>query len=173
VARTRPAAVFLGGHVVDNAPQLIKDLGAALPHAQLIGPDAMNEPSTIVEGAGAAAENFIATIAVVPARALPAPGRAFADEFRRRYSQLPCCYSVHSAQAAQMVVDAIAQSGGSRAKVKSSLFNARVEGGLIGDFAIDRYGDTSLTKIGLFRIKNGEGRFDGTVSPAANLLARH
>jgi branched-chain amino acid transport system substrate-binding protein len=172
VARARPDAVLIAGYVFENAPQLVKDLRAALPDAQLIGPDGMDQPSSFVEVAGDAAENLLTTIAVVPARALPPTGRAFAEEFRRRYSQYPCCFSVNVAQAARMVLDAIAQSEGSRAKVRTALFDARVKSGLIGDFAIDRHGDTTLTKMGLFRIKDGEGHFDGTISPRPDLLAR-
>jgi len=173
VAGTRPDAVLMAGYVFENAPQLIKDLRAVLPHAQLVGPDGMNQPSAIVEGAGASAENLLLTIAVVPARALPPAGRAFAEEFRRRYSQYPCCLSVNAAQAAQLVLDAIARSDGSRDKVRAALFQADVKGGLIGDFKIDRYGDTTLAKMGLYRIKEGEGRFEGSISPRADLLARH
>jgi branched-chain amino acid transport system substrate-binding protein len=172
VAAARPDAVFIGGYVFDNVPQLMKDLRERLPRALLVGPDGTNQPATIVEGAGAAAEGFLMTIALVPARALPAPGREFADDFRRRYSQLPCCFSVHSAQAAQMILDAIARAGPSREKVRRALFGMRVQNGLIGDFAIDRHGDTTLTKIGVFRIREGDGRFEGSVSPAPNLLAR-
>lgn len=172
VARARPDAVLLAGYIFDNAPRLIKDLRAALPHAQMIGPDGMNQPGTIVEGAGESAENFLITIAVVPARALPGPGRAFADEFRRRYSQLPCCFSVHITQAAQLVLDAVADAGGSRSKIRAALFGTRVDDGLIGNFAIDRFGDTSLTTIGVYAIKNGQSRFEGAVSPPASLLAR-
>lgn len=172
VARTHPDAVLAAGYIFDNAPQLIKDLRAALPHAQLIGPDGMNQPGTIVEGAGEAAEKFLITIAVLPARALPGPGRAFADEFRRRYSQLPCCFSVHVTQAAQMVLDAVAETGGSRSKIRGALFGMRVDDGLIGNFAIDRFGDTSLTRIGVYAIKNGQSRFEGAVSPPASLLER-
>jgi branched-chain amino acid transport system substrate-binding protein len=172
VAGTHPDAVLTAGYVFDNAPQLIKDLRAALPTAQLMGPDGMNQPSAIVEVARDSAENLLLTIALVPARALPPAGRAFAQEFRRRYSQYPCCFSVNAAQAAQLVLDAIARSDGSRAKVMAALFQADVKGGLIGDFKIDRYGDTTLTKMGLFRIKDGEGRFEGTISPRADLLAR-
>ncbi len=172
VAGTHPDAVLIAGYVFENAPQLIKDLRAVLPNAQLVGPDGMNQPSAIVEVAGDSAENLLLTIALVPARALPPAGRAFAQEFRRRYSQYPCCFSVNAAQAAQLVLDAIARSDGSRAKVTAALFQADVKGGLIGDFKIDRYGDTTLTKMGLFRIKDGEERFEGSISPRADLLAR-
>jgi branched-chain amino acid transport system substrate-binding protein len=172
IAGTRPDAVFIAGYVFENVPRLIKDLRTALPDALLVGPDGTNQPSTIVEGAGDAAENFLMTIAVVPARALPASGRAFAEDFRRRYSQLPCCLSVHAAQAALMVLDAIEKSGATRPKVRDALFGMRVNGGLVGDFSIDAFGDTTLTRIGLWRIEQGDGRFAGTLEPSANLLAR-
>src|SRR5262249_3377758 len=48
VARARPDAVFVAGYMPENAPQLVKDLRAALPDAQLIGPDGMNEATTLV-----------------------------------------------------------------------------------------------------------------------------
>lgn len=172
IARTRADAVFLGGYVFSNAPRLIKDLRAALPRAQLIGPDGMDQPSTIVEGAGEAAENFLATIAVVPATTLPPAGRAFAEQFKRRYSQYPCCFSVNSAQTARMVLDEIARSGPGRARIGAKLRHARVRNGLIGDFAIDRFGDTSLTRMGIYRIEQGKSRFETSLSPPASLLSR-
>ena len=67
----------------------------------------------------------------------PRSGPGFAAEFVRRFSQRPCCFSVHEAQATNMMLDAIAGSGGSRARVTEAVMSARVEGGLIGDFAID------------------------------------
>jgi branched-chain amino acid transport system substrate-binding protein len=173
VARRGPDSVLVAGYVSENGPQLIKALRAALPHARLIGPDGMNQFSTIVEGAGESAEGFVSTIAVLPNKALPGPGREFADDFRRHYSQLPCCFSVHSAQGAEMVLDAIANSDGSRSRVKAALLHMRVTDGLIGKFAIDRFGDTTLTKIGVYSIQDGQSHFEGAISPPANLLARH
>jgi branched-chain amino acid transport system substrate-binding protein len=170
VKRGGADVVFLGGYVFENAPRLIRDLRAALPSAQLIGPDGMNQAATVVEGAGDAAENFLATIAVVPAAALPPPGQTFAEQFRRRYSQYPCCFSVNSAQSEMMVLDALASSGADRAKIINWLRHARVKGGLTGDFVIDRFGDTSLTRMAVYRIKQGKSRFETTVSPPPSLL---
>jgi branched-chain amino acid transport system substrate-binding protein len=172
VALSNPDAVLVSGYVSENGPRLIKALRAALPRARLIGPDGMHQFSTVVEGAGESAEGFLATIAVLPNEELPAPGRAFSDDFRRHYSQLPCCFSVHSAQAAEMVLDAIADSDGKRSRVKAALLHMRVSDGLIGNFAIDRFGDTTLTKIGVYSIKDGQSHFEAAVSPPASLLAR-
>jgi branched-chain amino acid transport system substrate-binding protein len=170
VKRSGADVVFLGGYVFENAPRLIRDLRDALPRAQLIGPDGMNQAATVVEGAGDAAENFLATIAVVPAAALPPPGQTFAEQFRRQYSQYPCCYSVNSAQSELMVLDALASSGPDRARIINWLRHARVKGGLTGDFVIDRFGDTSLTRMAVYRIKQGKNRFETTVSPPPSLL---
>jgi hypothetical protein len=52
------------------------------------------------------------------------------------------------------------------------MFEARVEDGYIGDFAIDRYGDATLNTIGVYRIENGRLRFETAIAPPPELLAR-
>jgi len=173
IAATRPDAVFLGGYSVDNAPRLIKDVRHALPRAQIVGPDGMNQFGAIVEGAGTAAEGFVATIAVEPASELAPPGRTFADQFRKRYGTYPCCFSVASAQTARMALDAVARVDGDRTRMAAALLGAHVTGGMAGDFKIDRYGDTSSTRIGVYRIRSGRGHYESSINPPASLLARH
>ncbi len=166
-------AVYLGGYVVSNGPRLIKDLREALgPEAQIIGPDGFNQLDPIVEGAGRAAEGFVASIGVLPNRQLPESGREFAAEFEERFSARPCCFSVHTAEATRMMLDAIARSDGTRAQVLERLFAARVEDSYVGDFEIDRYGDTTLTEIGFYQIDGGRLRYRTAISPPAELLAR-
>jgi branched-chain amino acid transport system substrate-binding protein len=173
VRRAGADAVYLGGYVSSNGPRLIRDLREALgPEAEIVGPDGFNQPATIVEGAGARAEGFSPTIAVLPNDRLPAEGREFAAQFEKRYSARPCCFAVHTAAATHMVLDAIGGSGGRRARVLESLHNAGVEESLLGDFEIDRYGDTTLSTIGVYRIEGGRLRFKAAISPPAELLVR-
>jgi branched-chain amino acid transport system substrate-binding protein len=163
---------YIGGYVFNNGPRVIKDLREALgADAQIIGPDAFNN-LTPVEGAGAAAEGFSPTIAVLPNDELPPKGQEFASGFEQRFGARPCCFSVHTAQATHMMLDAIADSDGSRAEVLEKLFDARVEDGYIEDFEIDRYGDTTLNKIAVYRIEGGRLRFQTAITPPAELLAR-
>jgi branched-chain amino acid transport system substrate-binding protein len=165
-------AVYLGGYPFEQGPRLVKALREALgPEAQIIAPDAWNNLA-VVEGAGPAAEGFSPTIAVLPNDKLPPAGREFAVEFEERFRARPCCVSVHSGQAAHMMLDAIADSDGSRAQVLENLFDARVDGGYIGDFEIDRYGDTTLNTIAVYRIVDGRLRFQTAITPPAELLAR-
>ena len=53
-----------------------------------------------------------------------------------------------------------------------TLLAARVEDGYLGDFEIDRYGDTTLNTIGAYRIEDGDLRFVTAITPTAELLAR-
>jgi branched-chain amino acid transport system substrate-binding protein len=165
--------IYLGGYVSNNGVRLIEDLRKTLgPDVQIIGPDGFATPGLIVEGAGPAAEGFTWTIPTLPNDELPAPGRELAAEFEERYSSRPCCFSVHAAQTASMIMEAIERSDGSRSRVTEHLFDADVKGGYLGDFDIDRYGDTTLTEIGVYRIEEGRLRFQSAIAPAGEMLAR-
>ena len=50
-------------------------------------------------------------------------------------------------------------------RCSKSLFGARVEDSYVGDFEIDRYGDTTLTEIGFYRIEGGRLRYRTAISP--------
>ena len=166
-------AVLLSGYISSNGPKLIADLKATLGRdVHLLSTDGFNQAEPIVEAAGAGAEGFRSSIAVLPNRRLPPAGRRFAGAFERRFSQRPCCFSVHDAQGTHMLLDAIAASGGRREGVAGHLMRTRVRGGLIGDFSIDRHGDTTLNTIGVYRIRGGRLRFETAITPAPELLAR-
>ena len=107
---------------------------------------------------------------MLPNRYLPPQGRRFAAAFEHRYSVRPCCFSVHDAQATQLLLDAIAGAGGNRAHVTESLLGSRVHNGLLGDFAIARNGDTTLQTVGIYRIHNGRLRFETAITPDHALL---
>ena len=115
---------------------------------------------------------FVVSIAVLPNRSLAPRGRRFAADFERRFSQRPCCFSVHEAQATRMMLDAIARSGGDRARVSQAIMTAEIRNGLVGDFSIDRNGDTTLNQMGMYRIREGRSHFETVITPAPELLPR-
>ena len=63
-------------------------------------------------------------------------------------------------------------SDGTRAGVLRNLLGTRVRAGLLGDFAIDRYGDTTLTEIAVYRVHGARIRLATTIRPSADLLDR-
>jgi branched-chain amino acid transport system substrate-binding protein len=173
IRRAGADAVYLGGYLESNGLRLIGDLRARLgPEVTLLGSDGFAAPAQIVEGAGMAAEGFAWTFAGLPNNELPAGGREFANRFEERFLTRPRAFSVHTAQAAQILLDAIADSGGSRAEVTKRVFGAQVEAGLLGDFEFDRFGDTTLNTIGVYRIEKGRLRFKTAISGQAERLAR-
>jgi hypothetical protein len=54
---------------------------------------------------------------------------------------LPPPYSVYQAQAAQIMLNAIARSDGTRASVVKELFKTKVKNGIMGTFNFDKNGD--------------------------------
>ena len=173
IRRTPADAVYLAGGVWNNGPRLVRDLRAGLgDRVRLLAPDGFNQPTALVEGAGERADGLLITLAAAPVKALPEPGRRWAEAFRRRWGAAPCCYAVHAAQAMTLVLDAIAASDGSRAGVLRALQAARVRGGLVGDFRFDRFGDSTLTTIAAFRIGGGRLRHETTLEVPRELLTR-
>jgi branched-chain amino acid transport system substrate-binding protein len=171
IRAARADTVFIAG-IADNGPRLIAELAKRLgPDVQLMAGDSFNMPGAIVEEAGTGAEGLVISIAVFPNRELPPEGRRFAAEFTKRFTQRPCCFSVHDAQGAMVLLDAIARSGGDRRRVAESIMAADVRKGLLGDFSIDENGDTTLNQMGMYRIRDGRIRFETVITPAADLLA--
>ena len=71
-----------------------------------------------------------------------------------------------------MMLDAIAASDGSRRQVLDHLFRTPVDDGYVGNFSIDRYGDTTLRTMGVYMVQDGRLRFQTAITPPADLLAR-
>jgi DNA-binding SARP family transcriptional activator/ABC-type branched-subunit amino acid transport system substrate-binding protein/streptogramin lyase len=157
VARSGADAVFLGGYVSSNVGPLIRGLRARLgSRARLMATDAMLQLPILLARAGDAAEGMVMSVPALANERLGAAGREFRERFRRRTGQDPCCFTVHVAQAAAVLLDAIAGSDGSRGSVTAALLDVRVEDGIIGSFAFDANGDVDPATVSMYRITGGE-----------------
>jgi branched-chain amino acid transport system substrate-binding protein len=165
--------VLIAGEVTHNGARLIRDLrdglGAGVP---LLAPDGFNQPGTLVEGAGQRADGLTISIASGPVRTLSPAGQRWAAEFERRTGTRPCCFATHTAQAVQLALDAVAGSDGSRAQVLAGLRRASVRDGLLGDFRFDRFGDTTQSRIAIYRIAAGRLRYLRSIDVPQGLLTR-
>lgn len=138
-------AVFLGGLIDENGAQVIKDKVAVLgPNdgdVKLFAPDGFTTQQTIDE-AGAAAEGMFMSVAGVPIDQFEGAGAEFAEEFKPRLGGAEIDpYAIYGAQAAQIMIDAIAASDGSRQGVIDAMFDAEVKDGFLGSFSINENGD--------------------------------
>jgi branched-chain amino acid transport system substrate-binding protein len=144
IGGTGADAVFLGGLIDENGAQVIKDKVATLgPNdgkVKLLAPDGFTQQSTIDEAGGSAAGMFM-SIAGVPIDQFKGEGKEFADELTPRLDGRIDPYAIYGGQAAQIMLDAIAASDGTRADVLAKLFETKVTDGLLGSFEINENGD--------------------------------
>jgi hypothetical protein len=75
-----------------------------------------------------------------------------------------------AAQAAEVLLDAIAHSNGTRSSVTAHLLDDRVHGGILGYFSFDRYGDMTPSPVTISRIEHGRGVTDRVILVPSRLL---
>jgi branched-chain amino acid transport system substrate-binding protein len=140
-------AVFLGGLIDENGAKVIRDKVAVLgPNdgdVKLLAPDGFTTQQTIDE-AGEAAAGMYMSVAGVPIDDFTGEGATFAEEFGATLGGQPIDpYAIYGAQAARILLDAIAASDGSRQSVIDNVFETKVENGYLGTFEINENGDPS------------------------------
>ncbi|MFN8223753.1 MAG: branched-chain amino acid ABC transporter substrate-binding protein [Gaiellales bacterium] len=173
-------AVFLGGLIDENGAQLIKDKVAVLgPNdgdVKLLAPDGFTTQSTIDESGGAAKGMYM-SVAGVPIDEFQGPAKEFIDALKAG----PLAgkdidpYAIYGAQAVQVMLDAIADSDGSRSDVIAKVFDTQVTDGLLGTFGINDNGDpenASGAVVG-FTIYVASDKLDteAVISPKAETVA--
>ena len=109
---------------------------------KLFAPDGFTTQATIDESGPASAGMFM-SVAGVPIDAFTGA----AAEYIQQLQEGPLAgkaidpYAIYGAQSAQIVLDAIGASDGSRSSVIEEMFGAQVENGLLGDFGFNENGD--------------------------------
>ena len=148
--------VFLGGLVCENGGKLIKDLRAGAPAVKIMAPDGFTPISATVQGAGTAAEGMTVSVAGLPNNALRGAGKAFVVAFTKADHRPPDPYSVYAAQAAEVLVQAIKQSNGSRADVTKQLFKVALKGSILGNVSFNANGDVTSNPVTIYKVKGGK-----------------
>jgi DNA-binding SARP family transcriptional activator/ABC-type branched-subunit amino acid transport system substrate-binding protein len=154
IARARADAVFLGGFLYLNGGALVRDLRARLgPDVTLVAPDRFGGPD-LIEAAGPAARGMYFSVYGVPNGQLPPRGRQFLEEFEatRAGEPSPSWSAAYAAQAAEILLDAIARSDGTRSSVVQELRRTTVEDGILGDIRFDEHGDLVEGLFTIFRV---------------------
>jgi branched-chain amino acid transport system substrate-binding protein len=145
IKQTGADAVFLGGLIDENGAQVIKDKVAVLgPNdgaVKLIAPDGFTTQATIDESGGAAAGMYL-SVAGQPINKFQGAAKQFVDGLKADAGIKDVDpYAIYGGQAAQVMLDAIAASDGSRSDVISKLFASTVKNGLLGSFTFNEDGD--------------------------------
>jgi len=160
VADSGADAVFFGGIVDNNAVQLWKDLGAALPDATLWGPDGVAVSTFTNDVPPDIAERTYITVATIKESDYPPQGQKFFEDFRKEYdAKVVQPYAIYGFEAMDVVLDSMERAGDScndRQAVLDEFFNTEGKEGVTGTYDIDDDGDVNLSQFGRFRIEDGE-----------------
>jgi len=182
--RSEAQAVFLCGLLDTGAGEMLAALRRALPPSvPLIGCDGLLPVSVLFQRAGPAARGTYVSIDGLVNERLPAAGREFLRDFGSTQPGAKVdVAAVYAAQAAELLLDAIARSDGTRASVSSELFKARVHDGFLGAFAIDAVGDPIPAPVTIVRLEHGGGtnvvasyegaRVESVITPPPRLLGK-
>jgi branched-chain amino acid transport system substrate-binding protein len=149
VAHARADGVVIGGTDSAGGP-LVKALRARLgPRVAIMVGDEFYVPP-LIESAGRAAHGvYLATTEALPDAGSLTPAAArFAARFG---SAAHGGYAMNAAAAAEVVLQAIARSDGTRASVLRSLHSLRVDNGILGTFTFAQ-GDISPARVTVLRV---------------------
>jgi len=167
--------VFLGGIICNNGAKLIKDIKAGFKGTILM-PDGFSDPKSNgpaadgswISVAGAPPEKLKGTVVTGSQRRETAIG--FMTDFGAQIGARPNPYSAYAAQAMLVMLDAIGKSDGTRASVTTNLLQTKVTNGILGTFAIDKNGDTSLNPVTIYQQKAGKLNPVKTIVPPLSLV---
>jgi len=145
IGGTDADAVFLGGLIDENGAQVIKDKVAVLgPNdgdVKLFAPDGFTTQQTIDEAPEATPGMFM-SVAGVPIDEFEGPGADFAEALKPRLGGAAIDpYAIYGAQAAELILNAIGESDGTRADVIAKMFAQQINDGYLGTFSINENGD--------------------------------
>ena len=140
-------AVFLGGIACNNGAKLMQDIKAVNPKIKLQMPDGFSDPGAN----GAVANGAYISVAGAPPSALTGAGATFVKSFGKQVGTTPNPYAAYGAQSMLVMLQAVARGGGDRTKTTAGLFGLHVNNGILGNFTINKSGDTSLTPITIYK----------------------
>ena len=169
VASTRPHAVLLAGAAPPFVGALIRDLRSRLaPAVELVANDGFAGFDELIAAAGPAAQGmYVGNYGVANAE-LPRRGKQFLADFAEAGGLPgPDNSATYGAQTAEILLDAIARSDGTRASVNAELRRTRVENGILGDIRFDANGDLLEGPFTYYRVVGDRAVVDRVVTVRA------
>jgi ABC-type branched-subunit amino acid transport system substrate-binding protein/tRNA A-37 threonylcarbamoyl transferase component Bud32 len=158
VASSRPESVAIVGVLTRGTGTLIRELRSTLGReVSLSAPDSFYLPEALRKLAGGAAEGMYVTNYGVPNDRLPPAGKRFLESFatERGGDPGPDFAASYGAQAAEILLGAIARSDGTRASVTEEVRQTQIRDGVLGDIAFDWKGDLVEGAITILRFVHG------------------
>jgi branched-chain amino acid transport system substrate-binding protein len=152
VARRRADAAYVGGILTGRTRADLLDARKRAPSGALALAAGYGPAAQLAAATGETAEGAYLFVAGVPVERLDAAGAGFVRHFETAIGTSPHPYAVYAAQAAGLLLDAIARATGTRASVARAVLAAKVPNGLIGPVSFDADGDLRRPAVTVFRV---------------------
>ncbi len=168
VAKTRPDCVLISADTESGAVRLTRQLAAAMPNVTIFGSAGLAE-TTYTDPAQGGIPLSIDPRVVLTAPTLaesqyPASARAFNAAYQRRYGSVEPD-SIFGYESMSLLLSAIdrATGGGTepavRSAVRAALFATHDRHSVLGTYSINRDGDSTLRRYGVYVIVSGRLTF--------------
>jgi branched-chain amino acid transport system substrate-binding protein len=176
VAKTHPDCVLISADAESGAVGLTAQLAATMPKVRIFGSAGLAE-STYTDHAQGGIPASLDSRVVLTAPTLaggqyPPSARAFAAAYQRRYGAIEPD-SIFGYEAMGLLLSAIerATDGGTepamRSAVRAALFTTRDRRSVLGTYSINRDGDTTLRRYGVYGVVDGRLTFWQAVAARA------
>jgi len=145
--------VYIGGIACLNGGQLIKDKVSAVGDndaVKLMVSDGFVLDSLFDEAGADTLKGTYGSAPVLNPEDLTGAGKTFLDSYTAKYGS-PEVYTAYAAAAAQVLVDAIGRSDGSREDVVAKLFQTNITDGIVGPMSFNANGDPEKGLISVFQ----------------------
>jgi len=153
-----PDLIYYGGITQNNAGQLVKDMRAVgMTSVKFMGPDGIKEDAFIEASGADAAEGVYGTVGGVSFDKLPAKGQDWYKAYKAKYNSEPEAYAVYGYEAAQVALAALNKvCAKDREKIRAAVFDTKSFDGVLGVWSFDVNGDTSISSMTGYQVKNGK-----------------
>jgi len=162
VVKSGAQAVFFAGGTSPETASLWKQLHDADPRLWLLGPSAMVSSTFASAIGGGPAAKTLLTTPVLPASYYPASARRVLAEYHRQFGGRAEAYALFGYAAMSAALQAIRRAGGhgnNRQAVIDALYAAGERNSVIGRYAIEPDGETTLSSYGVDRVSGGKPVF--------------
>ena len=159
-----PDGIFVGMAVNSNAAKLLRDKVAIMgdnTKVKFMGPDGIQTQAMIDGSSVSIAEGIYSSVAGIPQEKWNANGKRFLADYQATYGKLIEPYAIYGYETINVLLQAIenvCSSGGdprSRKAVRDAVFAIKDFQGVLGTWSFDANGDTSLTDMTIYQVKNG------------------